>query len=191
MRTELLLLVLSVGCGATTESSTVDASVTDATSDSTADVIRVDSGNACLAAGGSCGCASSCSPGTTHGSFAQDNACPQPCPTCGGCSMWCCVPTAVDAGAMKCPDASTFPVFSKTCSVDADCAFGLHQIDCCGSLLAVGFERTQPFEATEKAWASTCPACECAGKPTYADDGKTGASFGVRCASGACSTFVK
>ena len=109
--------------------------------------------------------------------------------------MWCCVPTVTDAGfdaaGIKCSDPSAFPSFSKTCSVDGDCAFGLHQVDCCGSLRAVGFERTQPFADAEKAWASSCPMCDCLSKPTVADDGKTGTSFGVRCSSGTCSTFVK
>lgn len=200
MRLSILLTLATLGCGGVT-SAAGDASPSDATGAeaSTGDTTSpADTGpNACLAAGGTCGCAGSCGAGTRHGTFVQDNACPQPCPTCGGCSMWCCVPEAADAAfdtaGITCSDPSTFPAFGKSCGADVDCAFGLHQIDCCGSLRAVGFAKVHDasFAAAEEAWSGTCPACDCAAKPTVAEDGNTGTAFGARCTGGACSTYVK
>jgi hypothetical protein len=36
------------------------------------------------------------------------------------------------------PGSPRFPTFNKACSVPADCVIGLHQLNCCGSLLAIG-----------------------------------------------------
>lgn len=101
---------------------------------------------------------------------------------------------ATDGGRpLLCSDPSTFPKFIKGCGTTENCSFGLHQIDCCGSKVAIGFnhsERTR-FDEIEKAWQSTCPACDCREKPTLAEDGKTGTTFGVACVEGQCRTFVR
>lgn len=101
---------------------------------------------------------------------------------------------ATDGGRpLSCSDPSTFPKFIRGCGTTDNCSFGLHQIDCCGSKVAIGFnhaERTR-FDELEKVWESSCPACECLGRPTLAEDGKTGTSFGVACVDGQCRTFVK
>ena len=98
MRAFALCLCLTA-CGTST-AEPADATV-DATLDATADA-KTDAPapgpNTCLEAGGQCQCAGGCNPGFHHGTFKDDNACPQPCPGCGGCSQWCCVPDP-DAGS--------------------------------------------------------------------------------------------
>src|SRR5205814_3668350 len=49
--------------------------------------------------GGTCQCAGGPCPAGTH---ASRGTCPQPCPTCGGCSESCCEPGEVDAGTLPC-----------------------------------------------------------------------------------------
>lgn len=101
----LAIALVAWGCGGSDETSsgcparecsTTDASIGDT---STADT-RVDAptGNACQEAGGQCGCAGGCPTGSRHGNSVEDNACPQPCPTCGACSQWCCIPEPSDPG---------------------------------------------------------------------------------------------
>lgn len=94
---------------------------------------------------------------------------------------------------LVCSDPTTFPKFIKGCTTSENCSFGLHQIDCCGSQTAIGFNHSERerFDVTEKAWRSTCPVCDCREKPTTAEDGKSGTSFDVRCVDGMCQTFVR
>ncbi|MBI2388563.1 MAG: hypothetical protein HYV09_03005 [Deltaproteobacteria bacterium] len=79
---------------------------------------------------------------------------------------------------LSCEDPTSFPRFGRTCVGDADCAVGLHRIDCCGSLTAVGLRADQraSFEAAESTWRSVCPECDvcmCSTKPTTTDSGRT------------------
>jgi hypothetical protein len=95
---------------------------------------------------------------------------------------------------IKCGDMSTFPKFDKGCTADINCAYGLHQVDCCGSKIAIGFNHAykDAFDKAELAWETACPAaCDCLAKPTLAEDGKTGAMFGVQCKSGVCTSVAK
>lgn len=98
-----------------------------------------------------------------------------------------------ETGGPKCGDSTTFPSFDKGCTTDVNCSFGLHQTDCCGSQVAVGFNHgfKASFDAAESTWRMTCPACDCAPAPTKVDDGKTGDAIGVKCSSGICQTYVK
>jgi hypothetical protein len=74
-----------------------------------------------------------------------------------------------------CGAGQPFPTFTKACTNTMSCSFGFHQVDCCGTFVAVGFNHDQrsAFDAAETAWEATCPACGCAAQPTKADDGKT------------------
>lgn len=87
----------------------------------------------------------------------------------------------------------SFQTFDKGCTSDTNCAFGLHQTDCCGSLTAVGFNHALKtgFDNAESAWRASCPACACPPAPTTAEDGKSGNDIGVRCTDGKCTTYVK
>lgn len=98
-----------------------------------------------------------------------------------------------DGPVLSCLDPSTFPTFDKGCTYDFNCSYGLHQLDCCGSRLAIGFNHSQAtaFDAAEKSWEMTCPMCGCATKPTAAEDGSTNTTFYVKCDSGKCMTHSK
>jgi hypothetical protein len=91
-----------------------------------------------------------------------------------------------------CGGTAAFPTFDKGCTSTDNCSDGFHQVDCCGSLVAVGFNHAQrdAFDAAEQAWETTCPACGCAAQPLKADDGKTCAmnAVTVSCDSGMCTT---
>ncbi len=93
------VLGLSFACLTACGDSNTDAAdaTVDASSDAKADA-PPPGPNTCVEAGGRCQCAGGCDRGFLRGSFAEDNACPQPCPTCGGCSQWCCKPDP-DAGS--------------------------------------------------------------------------------------------
>jgi len=89
---------------------------------------------------------------------------------------------AIDARAGAC-DAGTFPTFDKACTDTPNCVIGLHQIDCCGTLVAIGLNHAflDAFNKAEAEWRQACPsACGCAPGPTRAEDGKVGPSQNVR-----------
>jgi hypothetical protein len=92
----------------------------------------------------------------------------------------------------NCATGMGFPTFSKACTNTASCSFDLHQLNCCGSQEAIGFNHDQrdAFTAAEMAWAATCPACGCAAAPLMAEDGKTCTQqmITVTCDSGMCTT---
>ena len=74
-----------------------------------------------------------------------------------------------------CGGGQPFPTLDKGCTDSTNCSDGFHQIDCCGTLVAVGFNHAQrdTFNTAEQTWELTCPACGCAAQPTKAEDGKT------------------
>jgi hypothetical protein len=104
---------------------------------------------------------------------------------------------AIDAApAPTCTDPTTFPTFGKGCTLDLHCSFGLHQLDCCGSLGAIGFNHAfaDDFAATEDAYRKTCAVCDCLPKETRTESGITTADnsrIAVRCDVGLCKTYVK
>jgi hypothetical protein len=91
-----------------------------------------------------------------------------------------------------CGNGQPFPTFDKACTLTDNCSLGFHQVDCCGSLIAVGFNHSQrdTFDNAEQTWDSTCPACGCAAQPIKADDGKTCAmrAVTVSCDNMLCTT---
>jgi hypothetical protein len=105
---------------------------------------------------------------------------------------------AIDARPMTC-DAGVFPTFDSGCTDTINCSFGLHQIDCCGTLVAIGFNHAfrDAFDKAEANWRMACPAaCGCMAGPTRAEDGKVGSSQNVMVTcetrgpgSGRCTTF--
>ncbi len=94
-----------------------------------------------------------------------------------------------DGGAgMEC---SAFPTFERGCSAGGNCVIGYHQLDCCGSLRAIGINHSDrdAFDTAETACEATYPECDCAAQPTEADDGSTGTGDAtVDCVSGTCTT---
>jgi hypothetical protein len=84
-------------------------------------------------------------------------------------------------------------MFDRGCTGNDTCGQGLHQINCCGTKQAIGFNHAQTtaFDAAESAWEMTCPACGCAEGPTTDDEGKTcdpGKMPTVSCDNGECHT---
>ena len=92
-------------------------------------------------------------------------------------------------GASACP--ADFPTYNEGCTVDANCSFGLHQLDCCGSLDAVAFNHDlkKQFEQDESAWRVCKPAiCDCLVKPTTTDKAPLGPNGTAEafCQKGVC-----
>jgi hypothetical protein len=61
-----------------------------------------------------------------------------------------------------------------SCTADSDCAFGIHQTDCCGSTIAVGFNHAERarFDAAEPTCVATLAPCGCDPGPTRTDSGE-------------------
>ena len=95
---------------------------------------------------------------------------------------------------LNCSDARTWPDFSRTCKVDADCATVEHQVDCCGTHQVLGIATTEKSRAdtAEKTWRPTCPECDCVAAPTKDDTGATSKTgkFGVRCSGVTCTSYA-
>jgi hypothetical protein len=104
-----------------------------------------------------------------------------------------------DSAGAACSDNGSFIASLDTgCTNTQSCSFGLHQIDCCGTKLAVGFNHaeTNRFAQEEQAWEASCPQCGCPAGLTRAQDGKTGLASLVQVACvdfdggvGVCQTF--
>ena len=89
----------------------------------------------------------------------------------------------------------SFPEFDRSCAVTIDCALVLHQIDCCGSLAALGIsaDAAKLFAEAEAVCAMQYPQCDCLAKPTVADDGNSSPdnnAIAVSCVDGECRSFV-
>ncbi len=85
--------------------------------------------------------------------------------------------TESDAGS----DAGAAPTaceqveaIDRSCASDDDCAIGLHQTDCCGSVLVFAYRATeQPiYAARESECQASYPACMCAPMFPVADSGE-------------------
>jgi hypothetical protein len=87
-----------------------------------------------------------------------------------------------------------FPSFDRSCTVAADCAIGMVQIDCCGSQIVTGINETeaQRFADAAALCNSQFPLCGCPTQSTRADDGTREGAFSgpaiVQCVSNACQT---
>jgi len=92
-------------------------------------------------------------------------------------------------------DVSTWGV-EKACETEGDCTFSLHQLSCCGSMAAIGYNvKSGPtFATAESACRVTYPGCGCPASPTTTEDGLTAGSpgeIGVLCKVGKCTTYVR
>ena len=102
----------------------------------------------------------------------------------------------LDGGVGSCSgNATMFSNVIKACTVANACIVVFHQIDCCGSQVAVGINHASKdaFDTDEATWLATCPACGCASRPTIAEDGKTAAQmsdFKVACVNNQCRSYV-
>ena len=88
-----------------------------------------------------------------------------------------------------------FPAFDKTCKADADCFVALHTINCCGSMVALGYNTKDKdaFAAAEMVCDNQYPGCGCASFGTEAEDGYsdgTGSNIVAKCVAGQCTTSV-
>lgn len=98
-------------------------------------------------------------------------------------------------GSLQCEDPLQFPGVGKECAGDNDCAVVFHQVDCCGSLVAIGVDAgtVDAFNEAEAMCAAKWPACECAQKPTAAEDGESTedqAQIVAACEGGLCQSQV-
>lgn len=92
-------------------------------------------------------------------------------------------------------DMPYFPAFDRSCAATTDCALVLHQLDCCGSLAALGIsgDAAPLFAAAEAECAMQYPDCDCLAQPTTADDGNSSPDINaieVGCVDGQCRSFV-
>jgi hypothetical protein len=103
-----------------------------------------------------------------------------------------CCPACV-ANFEQCSD-EWLASFEKYCANDGQCGIGLRQVDCCGSMVAVGITDYDlaRFKEEEAKCAQRFPGCECAPRPTTAEDGKAGEenAIKVRCLESGCRTYV-
>ena len=88
-------------------------------------------------------------------------------------------------------DDSAFPEFRSLCREAADCTQAFHQIDCCGTIAAIGVLASShdDFLAAEERCRGEYDACRCAARPTQTDDGVLVtelSEFDVACEAGAC-----
>lgn len=100
------------------------------------------------------------------------------------------------SGGVQCngPKGS-FPAFAKACKGDADCFVAQHQINCCGTKVAIGLAVVDKaaFAAAEAVCQSQYPGCGCAQFETMAEDGYSSfsdADFQATCVAGLCRASV-
>jgi len=92
---------------------------------------------------------------------------------------------------------SNFPAWLDTCKVDSDCVVAQHQINCCGTNVALGINACakDKFAAAEATCEGQYPGCGCASFATLAQDGFSGFGaddiFGAKCTGGVCQSYVK
>ena len=87
--------------------------------------------------------------------------CADVCPGFGGAGG-----TAADCGT----NDYALPRLDRACTTDSDCFVGAHWTDCCGSQMAVAFNRGD--SARFNAYEAACqPNCECEGEPPVTQEG--------------------
>lgn len=84
----------------------------------------------------------------------------------------------------------------KHCSAKADCVGLFHQIDACGTLLAVAVNREsrESFDYAERGCRQRFPLTRCAPQPMRAEDGQSSPDQGrivTECLEGRCTTVVR
>lgn len=102
-----------------------------------------------------------------------------------------------DAGQAIACDASppVFPEFDESCKQDQDCVVVFHQVNCCGTEVALGIAMSAQdgFRQAEEVCRSQYPGCGCPAFATEAEDGNTAwdpAQFAVKCKAGECFSYV-
>jgi hypothetical protein len=101
-----------------------------------------------------------------------------------------------DAASVDCAtNPPAWPTFDRACWDDAWCSAAMHQVDCCGSVVATGIlhPESMKFELAEAVCRSQQGICDCAPKPTRTDTGQVAtdpAAIKVRCQSGVCTTYL-
>jgi hypothetical protein len=104
----------------------------------------------------------------------------------------------VEGGPLTCNVAGgPFPTLNNGCTGNDACVVAIHQIDCCGSNIALGLNHAvlNTFQRNEADWEASCPKCDCALKPLLAEDGKSGQQADVRVmcdfttGTGKCKTY--
>jgi len=147
-----------------------------------------------------CDC-SLCPATTSGGSSSSDSASSEPGSTgepstTGGTTGETTGETTGGGGPIQCTaDPQVFPEFDRSCMNNRDCTIVLHQVDCCGSLVAWGLHNDagKPFAEAEAVCQEQFPDCDCAPKLTVCDDGKATedvGQIGVACMKGSCGTFL-
>jgi len=86
------------------------------------------------------------------------------------------------------------PLHNPACMANDECASVIHMTDCCGTIAVWGVSAdvVDAFPAIEEMCAPK-PVCDCAPKPTMADDGNVAEKpdfFSVGCIDGLCQTFL-
>lgn len=118
-------------------------------------------------------------------------------PSDGGTSGDASVPSDGGGDVVMCTASPVvFPSFDKTCTSDSQCSFGLHQTNCCGSLLAIGWNVAESarFAADEKLCRTQYPPCACPAAPTKTEDGQTWdgvKTIVATCTAKGCQTTLK
>lgn len=89
------------------------------------------------------------------------------------------------------PSAASPP--AGPCHTDQDCDVAWLQLDCCGSMRAVGVRKGLRGEFERAVNPPERASCECLAAPTRVDSGPavpTGAEVGVKCVKARCTTFA-
>ena len=107
----------------------------------------------------------------------------------------CELDSGLDEPDVTCgPTSDPFPLLERSCTDQADCDVGLHQIDCCGTLQAIGINISSrtAFDHVEQACRAEFPACGCAPQGIQTDDGLGFdlTQVDVACDIGICRTFA-
>jgi hypothetical protein len=143
----------------------------------------------CIGSQASCEC--TCEENTGGGSVAESTSAQESSGTTGTTGSGTTGEPAIACGG----DMPFFPEFDRSCAAPADCALGFHQLDCCGSLAALGInaDAAKLFAEAEAECMMQYPQCDCATKPTVADDGNSSPDnnvIAVDCVAGQCRSFV-
>jgi hypothetical protein len=100
-------------------------------------------------------------------------------------------------GAMPCAAGTALPALDKSCGDVRECVAVFHQINCCGTKVALGISKSDlaAFTQAERACAASYPQCGCPTLPTRTEDGSSSSGLdgdiGVTCRAGRCTTFIK
>lgn len=142
-----------------------------------------------------CDC-SMCPATTSGGTSSSDSASSEPGSTGEPSTTGGTGETTGGGGPIQCTaDPQVFPEFDRSCMNNRDCTIVLHQVDCCGSLVAWGVNNDagKPFAEAEAVCQEQFPQCDCAPMLTVCDDGKMTGDVGlieVACVDGSCGTSL-